>query len=531
MDKHGSSVIYQLTTLTYGTAPAAFLATRVLNYLAEEEKEMLSGAKAIRNNMYVDDLLAGSSNVEDTVKLYTEVRSILEKGKLPIRKFCSNSAEVMKAIPVELHGSSLKVGDKDVIKTLGMLWLPEKDVFTFHHDAFPKPITKRSIISEVSSVFDPLGLIAPITVLGKLLIQRLWTLKVDWDESLPQVEVTSWLKLKNDFQTIHDITIPRYIFQGKPKNITLHGFGDASKSAYATVFYVRSKDEMGNITVRLLCSKTRVAPLKTITLPRLELLGGLLTANLYEKINPLLPFTVNQTFLWLDASITITWIKASPHKWTSFVATRVTKIQSITSGCQWRHVSSEDNPADIASRGMLPSKLATSNLWFSGPAFLTTPSIEWPNRFVSDDVIPEMATAQKVLEVIVKDQDLVSQAKYQSWNALRATFAYVQRFINNLKLKVLKQKSQAPPSSIIRRETLKCKSKPSGVGCRLNGEYPQTYHEDKDTRSSLLQVQSSPKLTTEELESGLIAMVKIITSTMSSKHLKTTNLFQNISKK
>lgn len=171
---------YQLTTVTYGTASASFLATRVLKSLADEEEEMLMGANIIRNHMYVDDLIATADTVEEALQIFHEVTSILKKGQLPIRKFCSNSLEVLARIPDELHGTKLKVGDKDLIKALGMLWDPTTDNFVYYHEETSRKASKREILSEIVSLFDPLGL---VSVMGKMFMQDLWTSKVSWDES------------------------------------------------------------------------------------------------------------------------------------------------------------------------------------------------------------------------------------------------------------------------------------------------------------------------------------------------------------
>lgn len=503
--------VLQLTTVTYGTAPASFLATRVLTHLADEETVMLTGAKAIRDNMYVDDLLSGADTPADAIKLYEEVKAILAKGQLPIRKFCSNSPEVMAAIPAELHGSKLKVGDKDVIKTLGLLWLPESDVFSFHYEDLDKPVTKRGITSVVASIFDPLGLVAPCTILGKTLTQRIWVLGVDWDESLPQAEATLWAKLREEFVHLSKLSIPRYVLpMRRLKNVTLHGFGDASKTAYGVVFYVRVEDEDQNVSVRILCAKARVAPLKTISLPRLELLSGQLLSKVCNKIKPWLPFEVTETYLWLDASIALTWILGSPHKWTSFVATRVTRIQNWTPDVHWRHVPTDQNPADIASRGMLPSKLAHCSLWLDGPSFLQKPPPEWPNRFCKPDVVPEVAPPIKILSVRVEEADLVAQSKYHSWGPLQRVFSHVHQFISCAKAKVQQRKANAPPPSLNKRQTSECKLKPSGAGCQTPGEYPKLSRNDKDTPNSLLQLRQSLGLDFMVVEAGLMTAVKIV---------------------
>lgn len=143
-------------------------------------------------------------------------------------------------------------------------------------------VTKRVILSFISQLFDPLGLVSPTIVVGKIIMQNIWQLGIGWDESLPLDLLTLWNQFREDMKLINEITVPRHVLGNEHAEIQLHGFSDVSEKAYGACIYVRYVDRCGNVTTKLLCSKSRVAPLKTISLPRLELCGALLLARLSE---------------------------------------------------------------------------------------------------------------------------------------------------------------------------------------------------------------------------------------------------------
>ncbi|XP_033212421.1 uncharacterized protein LOC117170015 [Belonocnema kinseyi] len=261
-------------------------------------------------------------------------------------------------------------GDKNP-KTLGLLWKSTTDDLRYSVN-FPKPsnVTKRTILSLVSQIFDPLGIVGPAIVRARIFLQELWKVKLDWDENLPQKMHAEWIEFRDELDNLNQISVPRLILCNNPVKIELHGFCDASEKAYGASIYVRSMDDQGNVIVNLLCAKSRVAPLKHISLARLELCGALLLAEYFHKVNTSLDMKFDHSFFWCDSTITLAWIKGLSCKWETYVANRSTKIQELTKEGIWNHVSSSDNPADIISRGINPAGLLTSDLWWHGPAWL-----------------------------------------------------------------------------------------------------------------------------------------------------------------
>ncbi|XP_037931078.1 uncharacterized protein LOC119665895 [Teleopsis dalmanni] len=275
--------------------------------------------------------------------------------------------------------------NNDTTKTLGLSWCPKSDSLCVKVKLEPVcSTTKRSATSDLAWLFDPLGLLSPVVVMAKIFIQELWNLKMDWDEKLPTELHKQWLEFRNNLTKVNCLQISRHIFKGEvPANIQLHIFTDASEKAYGAAAYLRSTLQNGQIIVRLLCAKSRVAPLKRLTLPRLELCAAVVGAELATRIKNDLQIRNYQTFFWCDSQIVISWINSPSSKFHTFVANRVSNIHQLTVTSQWRHVSSEHNPADILSRGLASHKLQSSSMWFYGPMFLHGREELWPSKLSS----------------------------------------------------------------------------------------------------------------------------------------------------
>lgn len=180
-----------------------------------------------------------------------------------------------------------------------------------------------------------------------------------------------WSQFLYKLSFAKNFEIPRFIFKHDVADqIEIHGFADASTKGFGAAIYTKTNMSHNDSHVSLLCSKTKVAPLKTISLPRLELSAPLLLARLLNKVKPEFKQKINQCYLWTDSMIVLAWISASPHNWQTFVANRVSEIQSFTTECEWRHVSSSDNLADLITRGLYPDQIVNNTLWWSGPEWL-----------------------------------------------------------------------------------------------------------------------------------------------------------------
>ncbi|XP_056637670.1 uncharacterized protein LOC130445807 [Diorhabda sublineata] len=329
---------YTLNTITYGTRSAAYLTIRCLKQLGLDNLEARPEASnVILHEFYVDDMLYGESSVTEMIDVCKQVKEILGGAGFNLRKWISNRPEVIAGI----QGSSspeenVIFGEKDSNKTLGLYWSFKKDVLIYYIN-FPtnvSKVNKRSILSDISKIFDPLGLLSPSIVLVKILLQKLCAVKKK-DESLPSNLDFYWRKLRKKFFVLNECEIERQVICLDPVEIQIHGFCDASMEAYGACVYIRSVDKNGCVKISLNSGKSKVALLKSLTIPRLKLSGALVLVHLVERIKTCMSVKFDAIFLWCDSTVVLNWISTSPHLLQTFVSNRVAQIQEKTDVSDW----------------------------------------------------------------------------------------------------------------------------------------------------------------------------------------------------
>ncbi|XP_055585104.1 uncharacterized protein LOC129737956 [Uranotaenia lowii] len=349
-------------------------------------------ADILRHDCYVDDIMSGSDNIDEVIEIQRQLKAILLKGGFPVHKWCSNSTQLLEHIP---------------------------------------PTTKRIVCSEIAKLFDPLGLISPTIVIAKLLVQQLWRKKLDWDDHLDNDSLKHWNELRESLSHLNEIAIPRQVTFNDAVAYELHGFADASMVAYGACVYIRSIFPDGSCKVCLLSSKSKVAPLHELSIPRKELCAAVLLVKLVTKIVSFVDINFRQVLLWSDSQIVLAWIKKHPDRLEIFVRNRIAEINLHTQQEQWHYVPSQFNPADIVSRGLLPFPLSQNTTWWEGPQFLTEATfIEERLEDIPDDELPELkvnlvttlATNQKPLDVFTD---------VSCFRRLQRIIAWVLRYLNN----------------------------------------------------------------------------------------------------
>ncbi|XP_063994282.1 uncharacterized protein LOC135171584 [Diachasmimorpha longicaudata] len=318
--------------------------------------------------MYVDDLLTGFNSTEEAIETREQIIHLLRKGGLNMRQWASNNSKILEGLPHDEINQHLQLDGDKPLKTLGISWNSENDSinYTAKHIKITGAITKRKILSEIAAIFDPLGLLGPVILKAKTIIQQLWSAKLDWDESIPLHILTIWTDFCNQLSLINDLRFDRKTLVKDTITNEIHGFCDASETGFGACIYLKSTDSSGFTQTTLLCSKSRVAPLKSISIPRLELCGALTLSNLLQSVQQSINIPITKTVLWTDSMIVLHWIHTPPHSLKTFVQNRVSEIQSLTESCEWKHVSSGDNPADALSRGQLPTEFIHNQLWATG---------------------------------------------------------------------------------------------------------------------------------------------------------------------
>ncbi|XP_029155164.1 uncharacterized protein LOC114928246 [Nylanderia fulva] len=455
---------YQLTTVTYGTASAPFLALRVLRQLILDEGHSFPLAvPVLQDNIYVDDVLFGADDIPLLRQMRSQVCALLKCGLFELRKWSSNSVHLLNDIAVEDHGLACNkpLQFDEQLKILGISWNPASDIFRFNV-SFPivDVTTKRSILSAIAKFFDPLGWSTPVTINAKIFLQKLWQCKLEWGDQLPPPLLDQWNVLQTSLTEVNGLQLNRWIQRGSDTvHCELHGFSDASNAAYAAAVYMRIISLSGEINVNLLMSKSKVAPVKTLSIPRLELSAALLMARLIEFVRNSLHIPDVPCYCWTDSTIVLAWVNQHPSRWKTFVSNRVSQIQTRIPSAKWRHISTHENPADCASRGISGHSLASHTLWWRGPEWLLMPSSEWPTQ--TDPLVHETELDQKshVLSHLmrsVEPWDLAS--RYSSWTKLIRITAYVMRYIHRLRHPiVLRQRFKTNSAALTADECQKAK--------------------------------------------------------------------------
>nr|CAH7735347.1 unnamed protein product [Callosobruchus chinensis] len=372
----------------------------------------------------------------DIVKMYRQIQSISLNGtfRFELQKWASNSEAVLQYVKSQNPSAVINIGNDQRSKTLGIYWSCYTDDLMYSIKEPPsglQTITKRSILSDIAQVFDPLGLLGPCIIIGKILLQQLWLQNLHWDESLPSSIDSRWRQLRRELPLLNTVQIPRHVTCPSPVQVELHGFTDASTEAYGACLYLRSVSSSGELTVRLLTAKSKVSPLKSLTIPKLELCGALLLAQLTTKVKQSMNITLNKIFLWCDSTVCLAWIHTEPNRLQVFVQNRVAQIQAQTSPKNWHYIRTDENPADLLSRGVYPSILANSHLWWSGPGWLEQDESYWPTfTWSCEGEIPELRKRQMCLASSQKIS-LINMSTYSSLTKLQRVVAYVFRFISN----------------------------------------------------------------------------------------------------
>ncbi len=464
-DAAGKIVDCRMDRLTFGVKSSPYLATQVLHTLASlHSSSHPSAAHAITHNFYVDDFLAGAESVEAASCLQRELSDLLSKAGMVLRKWRSNSSDLLSTIPAVLHdaSSSFQIpAPSKSPKALGVHWDVTHDTL---HVSIPAiapstiDVTKRQIASATAGVFDVLGLFSPAILPARILFQETWQRSLPWDSPIPDDMAVSWSTWVEDLPSLNSHSIPRRLsYPASQHTDELHGICDASSCAYGASIYLRASAQDGSTHVTLLTAKARVLPVKPVTIPKAELLGAHLLAKLLHHTSEVLDIPHCRVHAWTDSEIVLHWLPKTPPQLDRFVANRVYAIQELLPAVTWRHVPTTSNPADLASRGVRAPDLAMSALWWSGPAWLSLPQSQWPATKLSKPVIPALvatirlpSTPGPAVLAFIK----ALWKKFSDFFHLVRVCAYVCRFYHNCRSS---QDSRAS-GSLSYEEVVKAKS-------------------------------------------------------------------------
>jgi hypothetical protein len=434
-------VQYRFCRVPFGlTCSPGILQTIIQHHLDACTAEFGAVCTRLKRDIYVDNLVTSCASVDDATQLYHQTKDIFTRAGLNMRQWQSNCREFVAGLPVADVSSTQRV--------LGMRWNPSNDAFDMEFrsmatSALEAPFNKRQLLGVISRMFDPLGFLSPAITSAKVLFQRLCVSKVDWDCAMPEDVRRQWQCWLDSLQRM-SFRVPRRLWnqEGGQTQFELHGFADASEKAYAACVYLRAVDHHHrHVTVTLVMGKSRVAPVRSISISRLELLGAMILARLMNFVSTSLP-DIPRT-LWTDSMNALQWISQESRLRQRFIQNRVQEIRKLTSVAEWKHVAGLENPADLPSRGCLPEELTRESSWLLGPSFLRNYTSESQDN--GDRVVTrEMSDSPLVDEsTLVCDSDvgslssLVDVSRFSSWVKLVRVFAWVRRFIHAVRSRSL----------------------------------------------------------------------------------------------
>ncbi|XP_046329965.2 uncharacterized protein LOC124113582 [Haliotis rufescens] len=438
---------YEFSRVVFGVNASPFLAQFVSQENAKKHQgDLPLAAETVQKATYMDDSMDSVEDDNTAIELYRQLVDLWSRAGMRPRKWLSNSHQVLNQIPVEDRLSEVQLNSSYLpsAKTLGLMWIAERDVFTFtsHIPEMNSTISKRIFLRQIAKLFDPLGFLAPFTVRAKIILQEMWTAGLDWDEELDnnlKRKACQWFMELEDLALIQ---VPRCLRCGlEVKETTLHSFVDASEDAYGAVVYAVNTYQNDEISSVIIAAKGRVAPLKAISIPRMELMAAVTGLRLSVAITKALEVSIDIVTFWTDSSNVLSWIKNHSRTFKPFVANRVSEIQEITNPYQWRYVPTAKNPADMLTRGIAASKLIDNQSWWSGPPFLTRDEGEWPQRLSEIEskktckLENETLKENKIITMVVNksscDEWRLKATRYSDWKRLARIQAWVYRFLNN----------------------------------------------------------------------------------------------------
>ncbi|KAL0177328.1 hypothetical protein M9458_026222, partial [Cirrhinus mrigala] len=435
---------YRMEVHLFGATSSPSCASYALRRCAEDNKSSFDAAvvDTVLCNFYVDDCLRSVASKQEAVKLYQDLKAICLKGGFRLTKWMTNSRDVLTNIPQEDRATEVKNLDFDqeslaIERALGVQWCIRSDQFKFHVNIQQRPLTRRGILSMMSSVYDPLGMLSPVTLPAKNILQELCRLRTGWDDAVPDYLAQQWSRWMEELQQLTNVGVDRCFKPpefGDTVEARLHHFSDASETGYGTVTYLVQKNNNNQIHCSFVLGKSRVAPLKPTTVPRLELTAATLAVKVDIMLKKELQLSLSDSKFWTDSTAVLKYIANENIRFKTFVANRVATILQASRVEQWSHISSQLNPADYASRGQRVSVFVQNEVWISGPSFLSKPEREWPDKPVQLEELtiadPEVKKGVLVNATTVKESaDVMQQLTeyFSSWIRLKKAVAWLIR--------------------------------------------------------------------------------------------------------
>ena len=434
---------YVMLSHVFGKKDSPCIANWSLKRSVKNETELIQNV--VNDNFYMDDFLYSLSNEKDLITITSQIMSVLNTHGFRLRKFISNSSFILNSLPsseVSPNFINLDLASEHLERTLGLIWDVNRDQFTFKPVTKTFPNTKRGMLSMISSIYDPLGILVPSLIKPKKLMQDLWKEKIEWDETIPPEQLKQWESWKNNLKNITSITLNRWFgFNSLTNNnIELNIFCDASTIAYGAVAYLKSIDDNSKPTSSFVIAKSRLAPMKekSLTIPRLELQAAVLAVRLKQTLLEELDLPISEVKLWSDSQIVIKYIKNTSKKFSLFVMNRLNEIRLNSNISEWKYVPGSENPADMCTRYIPLLELSTNTTWVKGPSFLYDNDCKFNDDIENTtELLDDHDTT--LLNQITKQEHYVSFIKWNYYSSFTKLIRHIAALMKFKRLWIAKR--------------------------------------------------------------------------------------------
>ena len=444
----------------FGLTCSPFQLESVLtHHVSKYEDRYPRTARMMLKNTFVDDVVGGAERRETAEEFINQANEIATAAKMSIQRWQTNDPVLQRKLDEKEKGIPEDQKDKpnsifalfeSSLKVLGSVWDREDDVFTFENSALEDYCESlkhrtclRTVLSISARVYDVLGLISPVTIIARILMQSIWRRKLHWDQELPPEMKKEFWNWADDLKHVTSVAVPRHLFNNsqRPQHGQLHICCDASTKAYGAVAYIRTENEVGEVSIALVGSKTRVVPLQGHSVARIELMGAVLAVKLAKSILESLKDEIDlEAFYWTDSMVVLYWVNRDWYLWKTWVANRCRIIQESSERTAWRHIAGKENPADLCSRGVLASKLVEKDcIWWTGPKMLYKPQGQWTNTPFDKNVMnradvsveTKTTTTTLVAHQNAPPPSLFNESRYGTFETVLRITARIQRGLSN----------------------------------------------------------------------------------------------------
>ncbi|XP_070548923.1 uncharacterized protein [Ptychodera flava] len=465
--------VYKMMVHLFGAVSSPSCANTALHKMADDNSHLFNKevVKTIKRDFYVDDCLKSVESAKKAIELTQDLTAACKKGGFRLTKWVSNSREVLETIPKEERAKEIKDLKLEydclpVERALGTSWSVESDTIGFQINIESRPPTRRGILSIISSVYDPIGLAAPFILPARILLQDLCRRGIGWDAKIKEDDRKKWLRWLSDLPKLENVSTQRCYKPadfGEVKVREIHHFSDASEYGYGVASYIRLINENGRIHCAFLMGKARVAPLKKITIPRLELTAATVAVRMNRMLEEELDIKNDKVYFWTDSTSVIKYCANETSRFHTFVANRINIIREGSDSKQWKYVDTKANPADDASRGLTVDKFLQNKRWLRGPDFLWKRESEWPTQQDISRALgnkdPEVKREASVYSTVLVEQEFGVEKillRYSSMMKLKKIVGWFLLAKKNFQDNAAKErKVMKTPTQILARRVVK----------------------------------------------------------------------------